>query len=344
MSIRKKHPSGEFNGYFCSNNKCDLSLNAFKIDNQPLGAAHQLMPLIQTIKKLLLNYPSEQSSSSATATAPAAVATSVDPADAGDVAVNSNTSNDTPSATENSATAAATTAASNSSNNTNMTRNRRFQIAQLIDPTPKFDYAKVFVITSTLLAAGFGANPIPFIDAPLLVATEWALLNSICSVYGLENKSTYWGLFKNIMATPMLGLMGADMMKLIPGFGTVVGGVIDVVICATLTLSLGVAVTRMCAGAMEDRNARGNGIGVGRPYFTMDAEVGAMFKEVYNGSKEAIKGMLKSGTLSKEGLMQMVSSGGAVDASADDGSETQQLEQFASEMVHGVVVAEGKKQ
>ncbi|KAI8612033.1 hypothetical protein BC830DRAFT_605115 [Chytriomyces sp. MP71] len=88
----------------------------------------------------------------------------------------------------------------------NATVTRRYQIAQLIDSAIKFEYAKTFIITTTLISTGLGASPIPFADAPLLVATQLTLVNSVCSVYGVQNASTYWGLFKNVMATPIVGL------------------------------------------------------------------------------------------------------------------------------------------
>ncbi|KAJ3011892.1 UNVERIFIED_CONTAM: hypothetical protein HDU68_001474 [Siphonaria sp. JEL0065] len=341
-SILKKHASGSFNGFYCSNEQCDLSTNAFKIDTTPISAPNPLLPLVHTTRKLLLAHPATNTNSNSASSNDAPVG-SVEASASNNAAATDNTDNDVQQ--NNGNTSNNNTANTNTTSNNGTISNRRFQIAQLVDVTPKFEYAKVFVITSTLLAAGFGANPIPFIDAPLLVATEWALLNSICQVYGLENRSTYWGLFKNIMATPMIGLMGADVMKLIPGFGTVVGGVIDVVICATLTLSLGVAVTRMCAASIDARNARAFGVGEGRPFFTMDAEVGAMFKEVYNGSKEAIKGMLKSGTLSKEGLMNMVQSQSGVEGGSEvdvGAKEADEMEQLANEMMHSAAAAEKK--
>ncbi|KAJ3259245.1 hypothetical protein HDU77_001939 [Chytriomyces hyalinus] len=215
---------------------------------------------------------------------------------------------------------------------------RRYQIAQLIDTVTKFEYAKTFVITTTLISTGIGANPLPFVDAPILVATQLALVNSICSVYGFENASTYWGLFKNVMATPFVGLMGADLLKMIPGVGTVVGGVVDVVICATMTLSLGIATVRMCDDLLLARNQVGAGLGVGRPLFKIDAAVGAVFKEVYNSTKEAIRGLLKSGNLSKENLMGMMQApaGAAAEMKDQVGVDEKEREAAAEKELEGL--------
>ncbi|KAJ3124096.1 hypothetical protein HK100_011356, partial [Physocladia obscura] len=248
--------------------------------------ALQLAPLLQKTKSLLLNNNFDSTES-----------TNLDSSAAENYKTNDNI---TPA--EQQTTTTTTTTTTKKSN----LANRRFQIAQLVDTHSKFEYAKVFVITSTLLSAGFGANPIPFIDAPLLVATQFTLITSLCGVYGLPNASTYYGLFKYVLAAPLLGLVGADLLKLIPGVGTVVGGVVDVVICATLTLSLGIAVVKICEIAINERNARAYGVGQGRPEFKLDARVGAVFKEVYTTSKDAIKGMLTSGSLSKEGLVGLM--------------------------------------
>ncbi|KAI8612034.1 hypothetical protein BC830DRAFT_605345 [Chytriomyces sp. MP71] len=214
---------------------------------------------------------------------------------------------------------------------------RRYQIAQLIDKTSKYAFAQTFVITTTLIAAGIGANPIPFVDAPLLIATQLTLVNSICSVYGFRNASTYWGLAKNVLATPILGLIGADMIKILPGLGTIVGGIADVIICATMTISLGIATVRMCDGLLTERNARGNGIGEGRPVFVIDAAVGKVFKEVYTSTKDAIKSLARNGKLSKESLMGMMESNGGVKLTEkpdeDDLEGAKELEGLAHDLV-----------
>ncbi|KAJ3074822.1 hypothetical protein HDU98_010091 [Podochytrium sp. JEL0797] len=333
-AMLKRVESTGFNGWFCLNASCDLHTNAFKIIPFSKNQPHHLAPLLAATKHALLT---TSSATNAIREEEEELA-EVPDADITTPAPTATTTSTAPSNTVTTVTPAKKpTSASNISN-------RRFQIAQQIDTTSKLAYSQTFIITSTLLAAGFGANPIPFIDAPLLVATQWTLLNSICQVYGLENRSTYWSLFKYILAAPMGGLLGADLVKMIPGFGTVVGGVIDVVICATLTLSLGIAVTKMCDRGLVDRNARNFGVGEGRAFFVMDKEVGAVFKEVYQSSKDAIKAMLTSGTLSKEGLMKMVSKDLEDEAPASvvvdgevkesvEGGEDENLEAIAEEML-----------
>ncbi|KAJ3377705.1 hypothetical protein HDU84_008306 [Entophlyctis sp. JEL0112] len=308
MAILKEIPDTGFSGWFCTNEKCDLyGSTAFRINKSHQSVRKQVLPLIGKTRQLLLSRDPTLTSASINNSNSKPIK-SDDSADSKDI----------PADAPNPTTVAASSHAAAS-----VLANRRFQIAQLVDTSPKFEYAKIFVITSTLLSAGFGANPIPFIDAPLLVATQFTLITSVCSVYGLPNTSTYYGLFKYVLAAPLLGLMGADILKLIPGVGTVVGGVVDVVICATLTLSLGIAVVKICENAIRARNACNAGVAQPRPQFRLDSQVGVVFKEVYSDSKDAVRAMLKTGSLTKDGLLAMMQAavGGGVPVDDDDDDE-----------------------
>lgn len=95
------------------------------------------------------------------------------------------------------------------------------------------------------------AVPIPFADAPLLVAQQVALMTTICGIFQIDIKKD--GLMA--LATAALGASGAtivgktlatNLVKLIPGTGSVVGGVISASTAGVVTLAMGKAFIEVC--------------------------------------------------------------------------------------------------
>mgnify|MGYP000001765661 FL=1 len=95
-------------------------------------------------------------------------------------------------------------------------------------------------------AAVTGAAPIPGSDAPVLTAAEVAMIASITAKFGLHFKrEEIVGLVTALVgttgATGIGKTMVANVLKLIPGAGTVIGGAVSAVTAATLTAALGEA-------------------------------------------------------------------------------------------------------
>lgn len=111
--------------------------------------------------------------------------------------------------------------------------------------------ANKIVIGSTVAASGIGAIPIPFADAPLLIGNQVALLASVAVIFKIDIKED--GLKTLVYAA--LGVGGAtligrtvvtNLIKLVPGVGSVVGGAISASTAALLTYALGYAFIEMC--------------------------------------------------------------------------------------------------
>ena len=91
-----------------------------------------------------------------------------------------------------------------------------------------------------------GAAPIPGSDAPVLTAAEVAMIASITAKFGLHFKreeivSLVTALVGTTGATGIGRTTVANVLKLIPGAGTVIGGAVSAVTAATLTAALGEA-------------------------------------------------------------------------------------------------------
>lgn len=103
--------------------------------------------------------------------------------------------------------------------------------------------------TVAAAVAGFfgeGFTPIPFADAALLIPTQVGMIAGITAIFGLDiNKS-----FLTAFVSATVGSAGAtvlgraivsNILKLIPGVGTVVGGVISGTTAGLITTALGEA-------------------------------------------------------------------------------------------------------
>lgn len=107
------------------------------------------------------------------------------------------------------------------------------------------------VAVAVASAAVIGVTPIPFADAPLLIATQVTMMATISSIYKIDVGKD--GL--KILATTVLGACGGGLMgraiatnllKCIPFGGQLVGGFISGATAATITLSMGNAFIAVC--------------------------------------------------------------------------------------------------
>lgn len=112
----------------------------------------------------------------------------------------------------------------------------------------KAENAVAVVVGTTAVT---GAVPIPFADAPLLIAQQVALMTTICGIFKINIKKD--GL--KALATAALAAGGAtvvgktlatNLVKLIPGPGTVVGGAVSAGTAGLVTLAMGKAFIQVC--------------------------------------------------------------------------------------------------
>lgn len=112
----------------------------------------------------------------------------------------------------------------------------------------KAENAVAAAVAATTLT---GAVPIPFADAPLLIAEQVTLMATICGIYGINIKKD--GL--KMLATAVIGTGGAtivgktfvsNIFKLVPGIGTVAGGAISAGTAGLITLAMGKAFIEVC--------------------------------------------------------------------------------------------------
>lgn len=135
------------------------------------------------------------------------------------------------------------------------TRDAEFQdqmkYLELKEMLEKADNAVAVAVAAT---AATGAIPIPFADAPLLVGEQVTLMATICGIFKINIEKD--GL--KALAMTALGASGAtiigktvatNLMKLVPGAGSLAGGAISAGTAGVITLALGKAFIEVCKAA-----------------------------------------------------------------------------------------------
>ncbi len=117
------------------------------------------------------------------------------------------------------------------------------QIASLAEKKKR---AHAAIATAAITAAGEGAAPIPFSDCALLIPTQLGMIASITVIFGFDvNKSIIAALLSSTIGAGGATLLGktvvSNILKLIPGAGTVAGGAISAGTAGAITAALGEA-------------------------------------------------------------------------------------------------------
>lgn len=104
--------------------------------------------------------------------------------------------------------------------------------------------AQAVVATAVAGSFGEGIAPIPFSDAALLVPTQVGMIAGITVIFGLDiNKSFLTSFVTATIGSAGMTVLGksivANILKLIPGVGTVAGGFISGTTAGLLTTALG---------------------------------------------------------------------------------------------------------
>lgn len=100
------------------------------------------------------------------------------------------------------------------------------------------------IAAAATAAAGVGATPIPFSDAFLLIPIQTALIVSVLQIYGLQvggNAGALGSLLTTLGIQNLGKAAAANLIKLIPVAGPLVGGAVNATIAAGFTTAIGKA-------------------------------------------------------------------------------------------------------
>ncbi|KAI8616589.1 hypothetical protein BC830DRAFT_1167678 [Chytriomyces sp. MP71] len=177
---------------------------------------------------------------------------------------------------------------------------RRFQLAQLLDINPKKRMAAHIVTAATVAALGIGAAPIPFADTPLLLATQYTMILSICRVFGVSalglNDVRFYVSILAASPFPFLGIFAAGAAKTLPGVGSIGAAVVEAPIAGGLTMAMGIAVIQTCAELHKSR-AQGK-----VAEFRFDKNVQKLVRDVSKNTVTWAKNAFVGGRLSERAV------------------------------------------
>lgn len=120
--------------------------------------------------------------------------------------------------------------------------------------------AQTIVAAAAAAAAATGAAPIPFSDAAALVPEQMVMIARITAIFGLKmEKAAITSVISATIGAAGTTILGktivANLIKFIPGVGSVTGGVISGTTAAALTAALGEAyitiMTMICKGELS---------------------------------------------------------------------------------------------
>lgn len=120
------------------------------------------------------------------------------------------------------------------------------QNLQIVSLEEKKRRAQAAVATAALAAASEGAAPIPFSDCALMIPTQLGMIASITVIFGFDvNKSIITALLSSTIGAGGATVLGktvvTNILKFIPGIGTVAGGAISAGTAGVITAALGEA-------------------------------------------------------------------------------------------------------
>jgi uncharacterized protein (DUF697 family) len=121
-----------------------------------------------------------------------------------------------------------------------------FIAAQKVSIQQKKNKAHGIVATAATAAAAAGASPIPFSDAFILVPIQVGMLAGITSAFGLDLQQSF---LSTLVSSTITGagatIIGrtivTNLLKMIPGVGTIAGGAISAATAAAVTTAFGEA-------------------------------------------------------------------------------------------------------
>lgn len=121
-----------------------------------------------------------------------------------------------------------------------------FVAAQKIDMQRKVERSHIAVGTAAVAAAGVGLIPIPFSDAVTIVPIQVGMILTISGIFGLSISKDFVTTIVGSAVTTIGGTVAGrmavgELLKLIPGMGSAVGGAICGATAAALTTAFGEA-------------------------------------------------------------------------------------------------------
>lgn len=122
--------------------------------------------------------------------------------------------------------------------------------AQEIDHSRKASEAQRVIAAAASSAAASAAVPVPFSDAVMLVPIQLGMMAKIAQLYKIKfDRAALLAIASTTAATQAGRATATGLLKLIPGAGTIAGGLIGAGVASTYTYAMGQAWLAVCQRA-----------------------------------------------------------------------------------------------
>ena len=129
--------------------------------------------------------------------------------------------------------------------------------AQEIDHDRKAGKRRKYIAAAAASAAAAAATPIPFSDAALLVPIQLGMMARIAQIYKIKfERAALMAIVSTTAATQVGRAAFTGLIKMVPGAGTVVGGVIGAGVASTFTYAMGQAWLTVCQRVVKGKLRR----------------------------------------------------------------------------------------
>ncbi len=109
----------------------------------------------------------------------------------------------------------------------------------LIPMKEKQDEIDRIIRNHVLLSMGMGAVPLPVVDVALVTGTQLNMIHRLSEVYGKDYSESSARAWVGALAGGLAARVGASALKLVPGIGSLLGGVSMAVMSGASTYALG---------------------------------------------------------------------------------------------------------
>lgn len=114
----------------------------------------------------------------------------------------------------------------------------------------KLTSAEHTIIHTASVAAATAASPIPFSDAALLIPIQTTMITGLYKANGANiSRGVVDGALKATIVSSLGKSLAGNLLKLIPGVGTIAGGTLNAGVSVAFTEALGFAVVSEFRGA-----------------------------------------------------------------------------------------------
>lgn len=139
---------------------------------------------------------------------------------------------------------------------------KAFNNAQKVSLDKKINAARKWVTGYAATTVAIGASPIPFSDAPLLAGAQLSMLVHVTTIFGLPvERAVLTAIISSIAGVSGTTLGGktlvSNLLKFIPGIGSVAGGAISASVASMMTIALGLSYISVLKYIVEEEN-KGN--------------------------------------------------------------------------------------